>query len=288
MNEPSPTFFDRFHPIVIRQLRRLVRSHLMLISTIALYATTIAVFGLCFMYLGVRSSNANSAAYWSAAAVGPATIFMYIATIAAAAMLPASTIADELFDKSFTVRQRLHGYVFTGIVLSCYYASLALPFVSLAFVFGGTLLTSLFSLFSGIVTGICTTLFFLSFLAKNRSLFGIFFESVVLTFFSSILLGSYSLVETAIMISQGPGFLLGTTPPSGRIAPLNPNSIVFYTFAYGQWFVFGLVAYRLCRSHLSKPKRPMWLDHVINILVYVLLSTLFAGIWAALRFGGVI
>ena len=284
----SGSISDRINPIVVRQLRRLVRSHVMLISTILYYSISLAVFGLCFFFLVARSPNAETVAFWSSAGIGPASIFMYIVAIVAAAMLPASQISDELFDLPFSARQRLHGYLFTGIVLSCYFASLSLPFTALSFEFGGSLLTSLLSLLSGIFTGICTTLFFLSFLAKCRNLFWIFIEAVALAVFSSILFASYSFIEMAIMFSHGPGVFWGMSSPSGGVAPLNPNGMALPIFAHGQWLVFGMVSYWLCWSHLSRPKRPMWLDHLVNIFIYVLLSALFAGIWAALRYGGVI
>lgn len=278
---------DRVNPIVLRQLRRLMRSNVFLWSTMIYLAILAGAMICCLLFLGVRPAQTTSTDLWSAAVVGPAQIFIGFAAFAPAIMLASTRGKDELLDQLFSARELLRGYVLLGLILTGFFAALTLPFVSLAYVLGGTLTTMLWGLIGSMIGCVMTNLIFLSFLAKIRETTHLVAMVALLFFFSSAPFFGIMAIEMTIAF-RFTFSSLSSTASTTAIAPLTENDLRMIGYIAFLWIVFSIAAYWLCRRSLSVPHRPAWRDITFNLVVYTVISAVTTLIWAALRFGGMI
>ncbi|MDR1963978.1 MAG: hypothetical protein LBQ50_09390 [Planctomycetaceae bacterium] len=274
------------NPIVVRQTRRLVRSHTLTWTTILYLAIAVIAVSACLLLLGIRPTKEFMIQIWSTVGVAPAAFFVSIAAFCPAVMYAAARVNDELLDLAFSWHTLLYGYVLLGVLWSGYYAVLALPFVSLAFVFGGSLLPSLLNLFQNVLTGMIINLFFFSFLVKIRSMTGLVLTTIMLFFFHSMPFALLGAIEGFIAFRHMFARMSSATTSSPPL--LLQNDLRFIGYVILMWLVLGIIAFLLCRSHLLQPKRVTWQVIGINLLVYGTFMILTSAIWAALRLTGLI
>jgi hypothetical protein len=278
-------FDNETNPIIVRQIRRLVRSHTMMWTTILYLVIAVISISSCLVLVGIRPANEFSITIWTAVGNGTATFFISIAAFCPAVMYGAARVNDELLDLAFSWHKLLFGYIFLGILWTGYYAVLALPFVSLAFVFGGNLFPQLLGLLQTILTGIIINLIFFSFLVKVRSMTGLVLTTIMLFFFHSAPFIVLSIVDTIITF---PVFLGSSpVPASSVLVSLNHAQRLGY-YALLMLFILGILAFWLCRSHLLHPRRAAWQDICINLLVYGIFTVLINALWVGLRLTGFI
>lgn len=246
----------------------------------------------CLFLLGVGRLDANRLEFWQAAAIGPAQFFMYFAAILPAVSYSLGQINDPFLDHSFTPKRLLSGYVFLGVLLSSYFAVLALPFAILAYLFGGNLLLMTLGLASNTLVGIVHTLVFFSFLAKIRN-FNILIVAVFLLFFFDsfpfLCVGIVeSLIELHRFFSGGHSLIAPGSPPPMASSPVTAGSPVFLIFSFIAWFVYGILAGWLSYTHLAHPFRKAWKEIALNLFVYGAFTVLISAIWAGLRLSGLV
>ena len=278
------SFPDSLSPIVVRQFRRLVRSHTMTWTTLLYLALTIVAFGAGFAIVGIRTAP-GMVNWWDMIGIGTASWFIGIVAILPALMYGSARINDELLDLAILPKKRLHGYMLLSLLWSGYYAALSLPFVSLAFMFGGGLTVMLGSLGTTILSGIVYHLLYLSFLNKVSSQAGLVVGVILLFTFGNMPFSLLALTEgalTAYLHFSRSGWGGGMPPPYGPHNPIIQVYIAVYCL------VIGVLAYRLCRRHLSKPFRSIWKELGINLAAYGLTAFVFCAVWAGLRLGGVL
>ncbi|MDR0705351.1 MAG: hypothetical protein LBF88_10235 [Planctomycetaceae bacterium] len=281
-------FDNETNPIVVRQIRRLVRSHTMTWTTILFLVISAITISGCLVSIGIRPANDLSIAIWTAAGSGTATFFISIAAFCPAVMYGAARVNDELLDLAFSWHKLLFGYVLLGVLWTGYYAVLALPFVSLAFVFGGDLFPQLLLLFQTIMIGISFNLLFFSFLVKVRSMTGLVLTTIMLFFFRSMPFTILGMVHAIILYGIG----IVPAPSGSPPVPASTFTLPSHTtpwFGYYivfMWFIFGILAFWLCRSHLLHPRRAAWQDIGINLLVYGIFTVLINALWVVLRLTG--
>jgi hypothetical protein len=283
-------FDNEMNPIVVRQIRRLVRSHTMTWTTILFLVIAVISISSCLVFIGVRPTNEFFILLWTAAGGGAATFFISIAAFCPAVMYGAARINDELLDHAVSWRTILYGYILLGILWSGYYAVLALPFVSLAFVFGGNLFQQLLNLFQTVLAGIVINLLFFSFLVKVRSMAGLVLTTIMLFFFHSAPFVILSIVNSIIAFRGIFPVPLGSHSVSAS-APAPAFDVALPWFVYYNivmWFLLGILAFWLCRLHLIDTKRAAWQDIVINLLVYGTFTVLTNALWVVLRLSGLI
>jgi hypothetical protein len=264
------------NPIVVRQFRRLVRSHTTAWTTILYLIIATTSIAVCLFTIGIRPSNDFFVLIWTAAGHTAALFFVSIAAFCPAVMYASARVKDELLDIGFSWRKLLYGYVVFGILLSGYYAVLALPFILLAFIFGGNLFTQLLGLIQTVLAGIIVNLFFFSFLVKIRTMSGLVLTTIILFLFHSMPFGILGIVNGYITMSRYSNF---SFPPGGSPVISVP---AFGSYVVLMWLILGMIAFRLCRSHLLHRKRAAWQDNCINLLVYGIFTVLMSSIWAIL------
>jgi hypothetical protein len=279
---------NEMNPIVVRQIRRLVRSHTMTWTTILYLVIAVISISSCLILLGIRPANEFSINLWTVAGSGVAAFFISIAAFCPAVMYGAARVNDELLDCAFSWRSLLYGYVFLGVLWTGYYAVLALPFVSLTFVFGGNLFPQLLNLFGAVLTGIIINLIFFSFLVKVRSMAGLILATIMLFFFHSAPFVILGIVNALIAIRWSFPALLGSHPVPAPPVTFNIAQQWLEYYVFFMWFILGILAFGLCRSHLLHPKRAAWQDICINLLVYGIFTVLINALWIVLRLYGII
>jgi len=279
------SFPDSLSPVVVRQFRRLVRSHTMTWTTLLYLALTIVAFGVGFAFVGIRPVP-GEVNWWDVIGAGTANIFIGIVTILPALMYASARINDELLDLAIPPKQRLHGYMLLSLLWSGYYAALSLPFIALAFMFGGTMTIMLWGLVSTILSGIVYHLLYLSFLNKVSSQAGLVAGVILLFAFGNMPFLLLGLTEGALSVYlhfSRFSFGGGMPPPMP-----DPNNPVFQVYVGVYFLVFGILTYQLCRGHLSRPFQSVGKEFGVNLAAYGLTAFVFCAIWVALRLSGVV
>ncbi|MDR2705508.1 MAG: hypothetical protein LBC02_06990, partial [Planctomycetaceae bacterium] len=253
-------------------------SHTMTWTTILFLAIAVIALSSCLVFLGIKPANATFVTIWTSAGCGTATFFISIAAFCPAVMYGAARVNDELLDVAFSWHKLLFGYVLLGVLLSGYYAVLSLPFVSLAFVFGGNLFSQLLYLFQAVLVGIVINLLFFSFLVKIRSMTGLVLTTIMLFFFHKT---PFTILG---MVHAFTAFYGTTLVSPSTTFYLDMTWLKYYMIFV--WFILGILAFRLCRSHLLHPKRAAWQDICINLLVYGIFTVFINAFWVGLRLNG--
>ncbi|MDR0338573.1 MAG: hypothetical protein LBI18_15990 [Planctomycetaceae bacterium] len=273
-------FDNETHPIVVRQIRRFVRSHTIIWTTILfLVIAVIPPSGL--MLFGMGPVNEFSMLLWTVVVTRVAVIFITIAAFCPAIMYGLARINDELLDCAFSWHKLLFGYILLGILLSGYYAILAsLSIISLYFVFGGHLFLSLRDLLQAILWGIVNNILVFSFLVKVRSMTGLVLTTIMLFFFHSTPLIVLVIVQKIISFRFKAIALLDSNSSAPAPSALLSNIQLYDIVA---WFILGILAFWLCRSHFLHPKRASWQDICINLLAYGIFTFMISAFWAVLQ-----
>ncbi len=252
-------------------------------STILYLVLTTAAFLTGLVIVNIRPVP-GIINFWDLIGVGTMQFFVGFAAIVPAFMYGSARVNDELLDLPIPPRERLHGYMFLSFLLAGYFAVLSLPFVALAFVFGGNLGTMLFSLVSTLLGGIVSHLLFLSFLNKVGSQTGLIAGGILLFFFGSMPFALLGMTEGLITVYSSFSRMRAGGPPP-MVNTNNPFFIAYIAFFY---LVIGIIAYRLCRNHFSKPFRNVWMELGINVLAYGVATFVCCALWAGVRLSGVV
>ncbi len=284
----SPAFSDRFHPIVVRQMRRLVRSSVFKWA-VMLYLVIAGVSIVGGLMIAGARPLADPLQIWNLIGTAPFLYFVSIGAIVPAFSYSLTQRDDDFLNHSFTPKQLLRGYMMLGLLISGFFASLALPFIALAAVFGGNLGFMLWGLFFQTATGVTSNLMYFSYFCKLRQwilLLVVFFVAGMITGWQFAALGFLEAAMTTPFfvhaINSATGLSISALP---AVALEGPKFIGYICF---ESLLFAFVAYFLCRWHLSQPKRLAVLDMLLNVLFYSLTTLFVCGLWMILRYGGII
>ncbi len=275
-----PYHSDDISPITLRQLRRLARSYTLLWTTLLLLAVHIAAFCAC-AFFGDNIDSEMSAMFWAAATTQPVQMLLSFIVFLPGCMYVSAKTSDEMLDIAFSPKEILHGYWGVGIILGCYYTTLALPFVALSYVYGGQLLVSLWALFSNVLSLLVLSLVYFSWLAKVRSSNVMWLVAVFLYFFGAAHVMGPILAEVFVVSRFG-------GVPGGAFAPIQYDELSWVCFTFFQLFGLAVVAYRLSLLHLENRSRGVGVAVLINLGIYGLIATSMFAVWAALRIWHVI
>ena len=246
-------------------------------------------FGIGLVFIGIRPPYGDIN-FWDLAGASVVQLFIGFAAILPALMYASARVHDELLDVPIPPVKRLHGYMLLGFLLSGYFAMLSLPFVAMAFMFGGRLGIMLLGLVSTMLSGIVYNLLYLSFLNKVTNQAGLVVGVILLFTFGNLPFGLVGMTEALLILylhfsatMTSAGFAPFATPP-----PFNPNSLALMIYAVLFTFVIGILAYWLCRRHLSKPFQSVWRELGVNLWAYTLTTAFFCATWLGLRLSGIV
>lgn len=283
--------FDELPPIVVRQFRRLVRSNVMTWCTALYFTVAIVAFGACLISVGSPRSL-EDIAFWQLAGTGPVLFLLGIIAYLPALMLASAQMKDELLDLPIEPRQRLHSYLWVGLLLSLYFCALSLPFVTLSSLFGGSLSQMLCALAYRMGVAFVMSLVVIAFLNKVKTMPGLIISTVLLFFFlpvpATVIGFTEMIVAFSSMISVFSSITSSSAPPSptalgSAYTPCDPEGVFITVFSGVAHLVFGIVAYYLSLSHLRRYHRSVWAALGLNIAVFVFLIAITAIAWLVCR-----
>ncbi len=272
----GPAFSDRFHPIVVRQMRRLTRS--LTFKAWIVFSLLLSCVGIVFALVFIGSHpSPESTAIWANVGLLAFSMIVPFAAVSPAVMCTSARQSDDSLDRIFPTASLLRGYVYLGLTITLFFTTLSLPFLALAVVYGASPTVFLWSITFTLVYGIASNLFCISFSAKARSGFGAI-SSVV----ASLIL--FNLCFSCVLwLEMFLSFLLFRAGGVGPWTPGTVNDVAFHLFSIFQCLSFGILAYGLSYWHLSNPQRSPWLDQLLNIVIYFLAISILCGLWYGLR-----
>ncbi|MDR1485073.1 MAG: hypothetical protein LBT09_09645 [Planctomycetaceae bacterium] len=263
------------HPIVVRQMRRLVRSHTITWTTLLFLIIPVGlIFVLNFLDNEISGSGFKKIIL-DTVIVSWANIFISITAFCPALMYASAKINDEFFDQMFNWRELLSGYVLISILFAGYYVVLALPFISVTFLLGGKFFIPILMLLLQLTVGVIRNIVFLTFLIRVQTRMGLIITAVLIYLFHTTPLVVLGIVETMVVF---------VTRSAGSLSSNFPMQV----YSYLMWLFAGVIAILLFRYHFLHHRYPMWEVVCINILVYSFFTGVMVILWLLLRVNGLI